>query len=609
MSQTKAGECRAGVSYAGGMKTSTPVTPLTTPPRSQAKLLYWQGWKVADIATHLNVSSDSIYSWKTRDKWDDSTPADRIDAALEARICQLIAKESKSNADYKEMDALGRQFHKFTGGSGGKEIAASGEGSRGTGERPRKAKLSKNEIGDDGLIALQDAFHDSLFDYQREWYRAGNNEFIRNILKSRRIGATWYFAREAILDAYETGKNKIFLSASKRQALTFRHDMAAFVKEATGVILKGAEEIHLPNGAVLQFLGTNTATAQGYGGDLFVDEYFWIKKFAEFQRVVSGMAAHKQYRETYISTPSTVTAEAYGFWNGDDFNARRAKKDRALFDVSHRALKDGQRGPDLQWRQIVTIHDALERGCDLFDLERLKMRYSDEAFANLFECQFMDDSQSAFPLSLMMQCLVDSYEAWSDVKPWAQRPYANRPVWIGYDPAGDGVFSDGAGLVVIAPARSKREPHRIIESHRLNGSDYETQANFIQSMTERYNVAHIGIDTNGMGESVAQLVEKFFPDVSRILYSPENKTAMVRQAQHIIKQGRLQLDSGDQGIVLAFKAIAPTVTNGGRLTYKATRSSEHGHADLAWATLHALQFEPLDGPDEGNRRSTLEFFD
>src|SRR5690606_6280087 len=145
------------------------------------------------------------------------------------------------------------------------------------------------DIGDEGLIELIDAFDSSLFAYQKTWRVAADHHRIRNILKSRQIGATWYFAREAIVDAFETGKNKIFLSASKAQAHVFRQYIVQFVKDVTGVELKG-DPIVLPNGAMLYFLGTNIRTAQSYHGDLYMDEYFWIHKFQEFRKVASGMA-------------------------------------------------------------------------------------------------------------------------------------------------------------------------------------------------------------------------------------------------------------------------------------------------------------------------------
>lgn len=58
----------------------------------------------------------------------------------------------------------------------------------------------------------------------------------------------------------------------------------------------------------------------------------------------------------------------------------------------------GARGADGQWRQIVTIEDAIAGGCDLFDLDQLRLEYSDEEFANLLMCEFVDDSsQSTVP--------------------------------------------------------------------------------------------------------------------------------------------------------------------------------------------------------------------
>ncbi|WP_204274326.1 terminase large subunit domain-containing protein, partial [Klebsiella aerogenes] len=83
------------------------------------------------------------------------------------------------------------------------------------------------------------AFHDAMFDYQRAWYEAGRTERIRNLLKSRQIGATWYFAREALIDALTTGRNQIFLSASKAQAHVFKQYIVQFAKDAAGVELKG----------------------------------------------------------------------------------------------------------------------------------------------------------------------------------------------------------------------------------------------------------------------------------------------------------------------------------------------------------------------------------
>ncbi|MFY0084477.1 terminase family protein, partial [Acinetobacter baumannii] len=67
-----------------------------------------------------------------------------------------------------------------------------------------KKKKENNQFTEEQVEQLISAFEDSLFDYQRDWYKAGNQR-TRVILKSRQIGATWYFAREALVDAVKTG--------------------------------------------------------------------------------------------------------------------------------------------------------------------------------------------------------------------------------------------------------------------------------------------------------------------------------------------------------------------------------------------------------------------
>jgi hypothetical protein len=54
--------------------------------------------------------------------------------------------------------------------------------------------------------------------------------------------------------------------------------------------------------------------------------------------------------------------------------------------------------PDGSWQQIVTLDDAIAGGAGgLIDREELRQESSDEEFSNLYDCEFIDDSQSSFP--------------------------------------------------------------------------------------------------------------------------------------------------------------------------------------------------------------------
>ena len=116
------------------------------------------------------------------------------------------------------------------------------------------------------------------------------------------------------MDAVLTGDNQVFLSASRSQSEIFRSYIIQFAKQWFDIELTG-NPITLSNGAELRFLSTNSSTAQGYHGHVYVDEYFWIRDFDKLSTVASAMGTHKKWRKTYFSTPSAVSHQALGvFW-------------------------------------------------------------------------------------------------------------------------------------------------------------------------------------------------------------------------------------------------------------------------------------------------------
>ncbi|WP_036773208.1 terminase ATPase subunit family protein [Photorhabdus australis] len=583
----------------------------TTPdfdPRKHAMHLYFNGYRIARIAEMLNEKASTIHSWKRRDKWDEVTSFERVELSLEARLCQLIAKEQKEGKDFKEIDLLHRQLERQARirkySRGGNEADLNPKiANRNKGER---RPPEKNVFSEEQVKKLEDIFRSTLFDYQHNWYHAGLAHRIRNILKSRQIGATFFFAREALIDALTTGRNQIFLSASKAQAHVFKQYILEMAREVDAE-LKG-DPITLNNGATLYFLGTNARTAQSYHGNLYLDEYFWIPKFQELRKVASGMAMHKKWRQTYFSTPSSLTHSAYPYWSGKLFNRGRAKANRIDIDISHQALASGLRCADGQWRQIVTVEDAVRGGCNLFDIDQLRLEYSPDEYQNLLMCEFMDDIESIFSLQLMQGCMVDSWEVWNDVQPLMLRPYGYHPVWIGYDPAKGGENGDSAGCVVVAPPQVPGGKFRILERHQWRGMNFRAQSDAIKRLTEQYNVEYIGIDSTGVGHGVYQNVKEFFPSVREFVYNPAVKNALVLKAWDIINHRRLEFDAGQTDIAQSFMVIRRSTTaSGNRPTYQASRSEEASHADLAWATMHALFNEPITG-DAPHHRNIVEVY-
>jgi len=194
--------------------------------------------------------------------------------------------------------------------------------------------------------------------------------------------------------------------------------------------------------------------------------------------------------------------------------------------------------------------------------------------------------------------MVDSWDVWTDFKQLAPRPFADREVWLGYDPSHTG---DSAALVVMAPPLVPGGKFRVLDRVQFKGMDFQEQADRIKKVCDSYRVTYIGIDTTGIGQGVYQLVRQFFPAAQAFQYSVDVKVRLVLKAMDVIRNGRLEFDAGSTDIAAAFMAIKKTTTASGRqVTFEAGRSEQTSHADLAWACMHALANEPLEGATQTN---------
>ncbi|MGU3188901.1 terminase ATPase subunit family protein [Vibrio cholerae] len=595
--------------------------------RQAARALYLKAWTPREIADELNLNSDRIiYYWADKFGWRDMLREQTIDEAIANRIQTLLEVENPSKPQLDMLDRLINHHVKLkklrateqptqpneagtvsaqSGAQNSKSGSPKAESGTQTGDSGKqsapsgKRKKVKNDVSEITEADFK-LWHDSLFAYQHTM-RNNLHQRIRNILKSRQIGATYYFAGEALEQAILTGDNQIFLSASRAQSEVFRRYIVALAKEFLGLELSG-NPMTLSNGAELHFLSTNGKTAQSYHGHVYIDEYFWIGKFDELNKVASAMATHKKWRKTYFSTPSSKMHPAYPFWTGEKWRGDKTTRKNIEFPTFDELRDGGRLCPDRQWRYVVTIEDAAKGGCDLFDIEELREEYSETDFNNLFMCVFVDGASSIFEYNKILRCMVD-IEIWQDYKPNDVRPFGSREVWLGYDPSRT---RDNAVLMVVAPPIVAVEKFRVLEKHTWRGLSFQHQASEISKVFERFNVTYLGIDITGIGAGVYDLLSNKHPrETVAIHYSNENKNRLVMKMIDIIDGNRLQFDAGMKETAMSFMAIKRVATNSGNMmTFKADRSELVGHADDFWALSHALINEPLDHSTK--RKSTWQ---
>jgi len=551
-------------------------------------------------------SARTLRRWSDDGEWVELCPSLSAELAISRRIVLLTDREEKSEKDYKELGFLTKQqcalnqsrlpsvgISKKYGRSPGSNAGNDGAANDGdNGKKKKSKKKVKNDVSSITKEMLDELKDQLLYPHQLYWF---NNQDHRNrfILKPRQIGATFYFAFEAFYDAVVNGRNKIFISASRDQAEIFKANIIALCREYFGIELSGSPLAINNNGktATLYFKSTNARTAQSASGDLYIDEVFWIPKFKELRSLAQAMATHKDFKITYFSTPSVTSHEAYDLWNGRWYRKTKACNDPEFtIDTSRKNLQLGKVCDDGFWRQRLTVYDVVKQGFDKIDIEMLENEYSKDEFDNLFMTKFIDDASSAFSLKQLMACSVDS-KKWTDIDHTWPRPYAMKPVVIGFDPART---RDNAAVVVMTLPTNTTEKFRIIETLNLTGNDFEVMANEIEELTKKYNVVHIGVDTTGIGYGVYELIQKFFPMVMPIHYNPHMKNKMVIKAINVISNKRFAYDEDSVSIASSFINIRKKVA-GDQISYATNRTASTGHADIAWAIMHGMLYEPLTG--------------
>lgn len=565
-----------------------------------ARALYLRRATPKEIAADLNLpNARIIYYWAEKYQWADLLSHESTEEAIERRYQLLAGRNEKTDLELKEMDMLIAHATKLRAQSNKhKEKLAESQGKHrdqgGSDEdddQPRKKRqYRKNDIS--GLTQEDfDAFaEENLFGYQKH-LRLNIAQQIRNILKSRQIGATWYFAYEAFENAVMTGDPQIFLSASRPQAEVFRSYIVNIAQQYFGITLTG-NPIRLSNGAELRFLSTNKNTAQSYSGHLYCDEYFWVPNFAKLNEVASAMATHDKWRTTYFSTPSAKTHQAYPFWTGEEWKQGSKKRAHVPFPTFDELRDGGRNCPDGQWRYVITLEDAINGGFNLASIDRLRNRYNETTFSMLYMCVFVDSKDSVFRFSDLEACAVET-DTWQDHNPDAARPFGDRPVWGGFDPARSG---DLSCFVIVAPPVLAPEKYRVLRVFSWKGMNFRWQAKQIEKLFQQYNFTYIGVDVTGIGQGVFENIQHFALRVAKpIRYDRNTKDQLVLKACDVVESSRIEWDKDQKEIPASFMAIRRTSTQSGNaMTFVADRTQETGHAEAFWAITHALHNEPLN---------------
>lgn len=573
--------------------------------QQKARELFLLRYSVSAIREKLGIKHEkNIYNWINKYNWKDELE-DYQDSFLKAtiRFNQLIDKPKKTNTDLEEMKIL-RDLILGYEGIKQKQTAIEEKTKTKTekADKPEK-KRKRNDVSHITQDMFDKFVEEELYTHQKIPYLAGKDPKTRRnriILKPRQVGGTYGTAFEAFERAVMLGHNQIFLSATKAQAEVFKSYIAIIAEQHFDCEISG-NPCRLSNGAMLYFISPNS-NAQSRSGDVVFDEIFWVANWKKVEQLAAKMATQSKYTCTYISTPSTIGHQAYEYWNGDKFNLKRPENERVTIDIHDKdALKKGRLDGDTFWRFAYTVHDVVEWGFidketneSRIDIEQLKLETDPDIFPCLFECEFIDDTESVFKLTDVLACAVN-IETWTDFDTRSDRPFGDKPVTVGYDPAGKG---DNASNVVLSKPMSKAEKFRLLRKYNWRGlpvslENGRSQCSEMKDVLTSFNVEDMFLDATGPGIFVGETVKEIFPNLVELHASVEEKARMVQKAKSVFRAKRFEYDENDKDLPLAFMTVVQKVTGGGQITYDSNRNSK-GHGDEAWAIMHAMMCETFN---------------
>ncbi len=569
--------------------------PLTLPKDHQARILFFAGWTLSDIAARLDTAVSTVAYWRDKQKWETLTTFDRLQACTELRYMHLLFKENKSNADYKEFDRICKTLKQLFFPVREEEK-----------EDKKRVKAFMKIDPEEFREKINEYWEEHAFPYQKDFIKEADyyldlpeSDGQAMILKGRQTGFTWALAiGRTLRRAINRGNDQVYISASQRQAFKARDDIKRVIFDIWGIKVPGVERIQLPGGEVIEFLGANYRTAQGFSADVTVDEYAWMLDFEQLTEVVKACATLSQFNIVMSSTPSHESHPAYDAWMG-------IGEDRIAVKFSYEEAQKGIMCSDGIFRKIITVEDAVAQGNDLINVERLKRRHP-ETYPMLFMGVWMKAGESAFNARQILSCMVDTFDEWPDV--WISqgldRPYGNKEVVIGYDPAKE---LDISACVVIALPTKEHPYHRVIEKFNWFGEDYDDQAAKVVDLTTRYNVKHIGIDTTGVGAAVSARVErsligKTIP-IKEMKGSAELKNYLVMQMRKMFKEKMLRFEKDWTDVFESYLAIRPKVGRN-QILYETVRNTQTAHADFSWAIMYGLSYINIDGTTSEDNEAT-----
>jgi phage FluMu gp28-like protein len=224
----------------------------------------------------------------------------------------------------------------------------------------------------------------------------------------------------------------------------------------------------------------------------------------------------------------------------------------------------------------TTIYEACKQGLDR-DWRELKEALNDEdAWAQEFELQWMDEQTSWLSFELIGSC---------------QNPMAGKPEY----------FNHGLTYIGVDIARRKNLWVAIVlekvgevlwhrETVILRNQTFAAQTEVMESLMNIYRPHRVALDQGGMGEVIVENWQSLFGGKSRIegvLFTLKSKQALATGIKNRFQKGEICI-SENLELKQDLHGVQRIATLAGNVRFDAVNSEVHGHGDRFWAMALAI---------------------
>jgi len=434
-------------------------------------------------------------------------------------------------------------------------------------------------------------------DYQREFLE--DQSRFQIYLKGRQLGFSFVSAARALaraqnLDDYtciiasykvDDSKEKIRYANQLYDSLPDAYKKKKLVDNTNSLEFMDKSG---RNSTGTRIIAQGKGPIRGKGGqflDIVLDEFAFFGSFDApvYTSTVPALTRVKHGSLTLISTPLGKAGKFYEIWDGVKKYKSYKRKVIYWWDFSL-LCKDVPRAR----READNMH-TLQR-VEEFGTAQLHELFNAldlESFQQEFECAFIDDSSSYFPLDMVYKCVMD------DESQDAGPPEQTRLMATGFEELRHKTTGRQAGGYDVGRRRDASELVsldatdngkilRFMDTYKQ--SDFDLQERELDRYVEIAQPIRLCIDENGIGMQLAEGRRKKHGNrVEPVAFTNASKESMAVSLHREFEKGRGGiLIPNDRDLISQVVSIKREVTSTGAFRYSTERNEKH-HGDKFWA--------------------------